>query len=117
MLSVGLSLADLLTALTRNNADQDAGFVEHHGQEVVVYSQAQLHNMVDIDNVEVKQVEGAAITVNDVAQMLIDKELCTGVEYRYGCRRVASARSHGNRWYYIFNLTCWFCRYGIGWSM
>lgn len=78
MLSFDISMADLLAALERNNANQGAGYVERNGQEILVRSQAQLKSTLDIGNVVIKRIDGAPISVNDIGEVAIGKELRTG---------------------------------------
>ncbi|OFA29952.1 cation transporter [Glaciecola punicea] len=84
MLSFGLSMQDLMTALERNNANQGAGFIERNGQQILVRSQAQLKSIADIGNVVVTQIDGVPITVNDIGSVAIGKELRTGAATREG---------------------------------
>src|SRR5690554_4972818 len=78
MLSFDISMADLLTALERNNANQGAGYVERNGQQILVRSQAQLKSTLDIGKVVIKRIDGAPISVNDIGEVVIGKELRTG---------------------------------------
>jgi len=84
MLSFGLSMQDLMTALERNNANQGAGFIERNGQQILVRSQAQLKSIADIGNVVVTQIDGVPVTVNDIGSVAIGKELRTGAATREG---------------------------------
>ncbi len=78
MLSFDISMAELLTALERNNANQGAGYVERNGQQILVRSQAQLKSTLDIGKVVIKRIDGAPISVNDIGEVVIGKELRTG---------------------------------------
>lgn len=78
MLSFDISMTDLLTALERNNANQGAGYVERNGQQILVRSQAQLKSTLDIGKVVIKRIDGAPISVNDIGEVVIGKELRTG---------------------------------------
>lgn len=78
MLSFDISMADLLAALERNNANQGAGYVERNGQQILVRSQAQLKSTLDIGKVVIKRIDGAPISVNDIGEVAIGKELRTG---------------------------------------
>jgi cobalt-zinc-cadmium resistance protein CzcA len=84
MLSFGLSMQDLITALERNNANQGAGFIERNGQQILVRSQAQLESIADIGNVVVTQIDGVPVTVRDIGGVAIGKELRTGAATREG---------------------------------
>jgi cobalt-zinc-cadmium resistance protein CzcA len=84
MLSFGLNMQDLVTALERNNTNQGAGFIQRNGQQILVRSQSQLESIVDIGQAVVKQIDGVPITVNDIGGVAIGKELRTGAATREG---------------------------------
>lgn len=84
MLNYGVSTDDLLRALERNNANQGAGYVERNGQQILVRSQAQLATIEDIGNVVVTLTNQSPVTVNDIADVAIGKELRTGAATREG---------------------------------
>ncbi len=84
MLNYGISTEDLFTALSRNNSNQGAGFIEQHGQQILVRSQAQLTDIQDIGNVVISLTNQIPVTVNDVATVVIGKELRTGAATREG---------------------------------
>jgi cobalt-zinc-cadmium resistance protein CzcA len=88
MLNFNLSMQDLLTALARNNANQGAGFVERNGQQILIRSQAQLKTLEDIGNVVVKRIDSIPVTVNDIGEVAIGKELRTGAATREGVETV-----------------------------
>src|SRR5690606_20824882 len=58
MLHFGVTNSQLLQALSRNNTNQGAGFVEQNGQQILVRSQAQLKGIKDIQDVVVKIFDG-----------------------------------------------------------
>ena len=78
MLNYGVSTDDLLRALERNNANQGAGYIERNGQQILVRSQARLSSVEDIGNVVVTLTNQSPVTVNDIAEVAIGKELRTG---------------------------------------
>lgn len=84
MLNYGVSTDDLLRALERNNANQGAGYIERNGQQILVRSQAQLATIEDIGNVVVTLTNQSPVTVNDIAEVAIGKELRTGAATREG---------------------------------
>ena len=84
MLNYGVSSDDLLRALERNNANQGAGYIERNGQQILVRSQAQLATIEDIGNVVVTLTNQSPVTVNDIAEVAIGKELRTGAATREG---------------------------------
>lgn len=78
MLHFGVTNSQLLQALSRNNTNQGAGFVEQNGQQILVRSQAQLKGIKDIQDVVVKIFDGTPVKIKDVAEVAIGKELRTG---------------------------------------
>ncbi|GBL02894.1 efflux RND transporter permease subunit [Glaciecola sp. KUL10] len=88
MLNFGVSLADVHEALARNNANQGAGFIERNGQQILVRSQGQLQTISDIENVVVKRVNSIPVTVKDIGNVAIGKELRTGAATQEGVETV-----------------------------
>jgi cobalt-zinc-cadmium resistance protein CzcA len=88
MLNYGVSTDDLLRALERNNANQGAGYIERNGQQILVRSQAQLSSIDDIGQVVVTLTNQSPVTVDDIAEVAIGKELRTGAATREGAETV-----------------------------
>jgi cobalt-zinc-cadmium resistance protein CzcA len=63
---------------SENNANQGAGYIERNGQQILVRSQARLSSVEDIGNVVVTLTNQSPVTVNDIAEVAIGKELRTG---------------------------------------
>lgn len=78
LVSLGVTLQDIVTALERNNANVGAGYIEKHGEQYLIRAPGQLKTLEDIGNVVVSTVAGAPIRVRDVAQVEIGRELRTG---------------------------------------
>jgi cobalt-zinc-cadmium resistance protein CzcA len=88
MLNFGVSTDNLLRALQRNNANQGAGYIERNGQQILVRSQAQLSSIDDIGQVVVTLTNQSPVTVDDIAEVAIGKELRTGAATREGAETV-----------------------------
>ncbi|RBP52678.1 efflux RND transporter permease subunit [Arenicella xantha] len=88
MLSFGVSLHDISQALLNNNDNRGAGYIERNGQQLLVRSPGQLHSIIDIEQVVVKNIEGAPVRVSDVADVAIGRELRTGAATRKGVETV-----------------------------
>jgi cobalt-zinc-cadmium resistance protein CzcA len=88
MLNFGVSTDNLLRALQRNNANQGAGYIERNGQQILVRSQAQLSSIDDISQVVVTLTNQSPVTVGDIAEVAIGKELRTGAATREGAETV-----------------------------
>jgi heavy metal efflux system protein len=79
-----LSLADVMRALERNNADIGAGYIERNGEQLLVRTPGRLGSTGDILNVAVGTKDGVAILIRDVAQVEFGKELRTGAATHNG---------------------------------
>ncbi|HEY0060645.1 MAG TPA: CusA/CzcA family heavy metal efflux RND transporter [Telluria sp.] len=82
--SHGLSLADVVTALERNNANVGAGYIEKEGEQYLLRAPGQVTSMEDIGNIVVSTIAGTSIRVKDVAEVGIGAELRTGAATRNG---------------------------------
>ncbi len=84
MISFGLGLADLVTALERNNLNVGAGYIEKRGEQYLVRIPGQIANLNEIGNIILGSRQGTPIRVKDVADILIGKELRTGAATQNG---------------------------------
>jgi heavy metal efflux system protein len=78
LLAHRLTLADLFTALERNNANVGAGYIERFGNQYLVRVPGQVSGLEDIRRIRVVTREGVPVTVNDVAEVSRGAELRTG---------------------------------------
>ncbi len=76
--SVGLSFADVLKALERNNTSVGAGYIERQGEGYVVSADGRLLTAEDIGNVVLATRGGTPVYLRNVAEVGIGKELRTG---------------------------------------
>ncbi|OWQ92243.1 CusA/CzcA family heavy metal efflux RND transporter [Roseateles aquatilis] len=76
--SYGLTLADVVMALERNNANVGAGYIERRGEQYLIRAPGQLRDAVDIGNVVLRTDAGVPVRVRDVAQVGIGRELRSG---------------------------------------
>lgn len=88
LLAYGVTLADLMKALEANNINVGAGYIETNGEEQLVRVPGQLANLDAIRRAVVATREGTPITVGDVAEVRIGKELRTGAATRDGIETV-----------------------------
>ena len=84
MLELGVGLQDVLNALRANNSDRGAGYIERNGQQLLVRSPGRLTSIADIENVVVRRYGTVPVTVADVAEVAIGRELRTGAATRNG---------------------------------
>ncbi|MBA2964674.1 MULTISPECIES: CusA/CzcA family heavy metal efflux RND transporter [Ramlibacter] len=78
MSAFGLSLADVVTALEKNNSNQGAGYIERRGEQYLVRAPGQVRSMEDIREVIIGTAQGQPIRVRDIAEVELGRELRTG---------------------------------------
>ncbi len=74
----GLSLADVVDALEKNNGNQGAGYIERRGEQYLVRAPGQVQSMQDIRDIIVGTAQGQPIHVRDIASVDLGRELRTG---------------------------------------
>ncbi|TXJ10283.1 MAG: CusA/CzcA family heavy metal efflux RND transporter [Acinetobacter sp.] len=78
MQQLQISLTDLQTALTENNENRGAGFIEENGQQFTVRVPNTLNSLADIENILVSNNAAYPIRVADIATVTIGHDLRTG---------------------------------------
>jgi len=78
LLAFGLTLHDVVEALEKNNASVGAGYIERNGEQYLIRSPGQLAGLADIAQVIVTRRDGVPITVGDVADVALGKQLRSG---------------------------------------
>jgi heavy metal efflux system protein len=78
LIEYGLSLHDLLAALTRNNANVGAGYIEKSGEQYLIRAPGQVADMAQIGSIVLGSNDGVPIYIRDVAEVTLGKELRTG---------------------------------------
>lgn len=76
--SYSLTLADIVTALDRNNNNVGAGYIERRGEQFLIRAPGQVRSIEDMKNVILSNVQGVPIRIRDVANVEIGRELRTG---------------------------------------
>ncbi|HEX5048337.1 MAG TPA: CusA/CzcA family heavy metal efflux RND transporter [Gammaproteobacteria bacterium] len=84
MLAFGLVFDDIVDALERNNTNVGAGYIERNGEQYLVRSPGQITDIAAIERVIVAHRGGVPITVHDVADVGLGKQLRTGAATRDG---------------------------------
>ena len=80
----GLGWVDLVHALERNNANVGAGFIERHGEQVLVRVPGQVASLADIADIVVTQAGGAPVRVRDLADVTLGQALRNGAATENG---------------------------------
>lgn len=78
LLAFKLTLADISSALDRNNSNIGAGYIEQRGEQWLVRSPGQLQNLEDISRLIIAKRDDAPVRLGDVADVYLGKELRTG---------------------------------------
>jgi cobalt-zinc-cadmium resistance protein CzcA len=82
--SYGLTLADVVTALERNNTNVGAGYIEKEGEQYLVRAPGQIQTVDDMKNIVIATIGGVAVRIQDVAEVGIGRELRTGAATKNG---------------------------------
>lgn len=80
----GLSLAELVNALQKNNTSQGAGFIERQDEQYLVRAPGQVQGTQEIGEIIVGRADGQAVRVRDVAVVSLGRELRTGAATENG---------------------------------
>ena len=80
----GLTMADFVSALERNNANVGAGYIERYGEQYLVRVPGQATGVEDLRAVIVASRNGVPIRVADVADVGLGQELRTGAATENG---------------------------------
>ncbi|MGP9802227.1 efflux RND transporter permease subunit [Rheinheimera sp. NSM] len=78
LLAFNLTLADITSALSRNNSNAGAGYIEQRGEQWLVRSPGQLRNLEDISALVIAKRDDAPVRLRDVADVYFGKELRSG---------------------------------------
>lgn len=84
LISFGLTLQDVISALEQNNLNVGAGYIEQRGEQYLVRLPGQIGNLDEIGNIMLGSRQGTPIRIKDVADILIGKELRTGAATQNG---------------------------------
>lgn len=78
LMSYGLTLADIVRAVERNNENVGAGYIEKRGEQYLVRVPGQAGSTEDLANIVLANSGGVPVRVRDVARVDIGRELRTG---------------------------------------
>ena len=74
----GLTFRDLMTALSDNNSNIGAGYIERNGEQYLIRSPGQVAGIEDIANIVVGNRDGVPLHIHDVAEVFLGEELRNG---------------------------------------
>ncbi|MGE0559082.1 MAG: efflux RND transporter permease subunit [Burkholderiales bacterium] len=78
LVAYGLGLHDLMEALTKNNANVGAGYIEKSGEQYLIRAPGQVTTLEEIRDIVIRGYSGVPLRIRDVAEVLEGKELRTG---------------------------------------
>lgn len=84
LISLGLTLQDVISALERNNLNVGAGYIEKSGEQNLVRVPGQIASLQDIGEIILGSRQGVPVRIKDVADVLIGKELRSGAATQNG---------------------------------
>ncbi len=84
----GISFREIIAALSRNNSNAGAGYIEHNGGQYLIRAPGQVFDLSDIENIVVGTRNGIPIYIKDVANVHLGKELRTGSATQNGAETV-----------------------------
>jgi cobalt-zinc-cadmium resistance protein CzcA len=84
LLAYGVSPRDLIEAIENNNANRGAGYVERSGAQYLIRTPGQVAGLQDIERIVIRQFNGLPVTVGDVAEVSIGRNLRSGAATENG---------------------------------
>ena len=84
LLAFKLTLDDLAEALSQNNSNVGAGYIERNGEQWLIRSPGQLTSVEDIAQLVIAKRDDGPVRVKDVAEVAIGKQLRTGAATQDG---------------------------------
>lgn len=84
LVAFGLSMADVVAAIERNNANAGGGVLVRDWEQVYLRGVGLLQDLPDIERVVLKTRDGTPVTVRDVAEVVIGSEPRQGAVTRDG---------------------------------
>ncbi|WP_437666736.1 efflux RND transporter permease subunit [Sorangium sp. So ce1182] len=78
LVGYGLSFRDVLDAVGANNANAGGGYIEHRGEQYLIRTTGLVKGEEDLRGIVVGHHGGAPIRVEDVAEVIVGRELRTG---------------------------------------
>jgi cobalt-zinc-cadmium resistance protein CzcA len=84
LMAFNITFRDVMVALTKNNANVGAGYLEHRGEQYLIRAPGQVVSEEEIANIVIGTHRGVPIHIHDVAEVQIAKELRTGAATKNG---------------------------------
>ena len=84
LVAYGLSLQDLIAALSRNNANAGAGYIERSGEQYLIRVLGQIESVEALPDIVVANRDGIPVRLGEVAEVVEGSELRTGAATENG---------------------------------
>jgi cobalt-zinc-cadmium resistance protein CzcA len=84
LLAYGFTFRDVIEALTHNNANIGAGYIERRGEQYLIRAPGQIQELADIRRIVVGHHQGTPVHLDAVATVALGNELRTGAATRDG---------------------------------
>ncbi len=84
LISFGLGFQDIVTALSLNNLNVGAGYIEKSGEQYLVRVPGQVTDMIEIGEIVLASRQGVPVRIKDVADVMLGKELRSGAATQDG---------------------------------
>lgn len=84
----GLTLADVVAALERNNSNVGAGYIEKQGEQLLIRLPGQVVGLSDIGNIALATIQGVTVRMRDIGTIDIGRELRNGAATENGAEVV-----------------------------
>ncbi len=84
LISFGLSLQDVVTALELNNQNIGAGYIEKSGEQYLIRVPGQVANLDEIGEIILSSRQSIPVRIKDVADVILGKELRSGAATQNG---------------------------------
>ena len=78
LLAFKITMQQVIETLLKNNQNVGAGYIEKNGEQWLVRSNGQINNMEEIGQIVITKRDDAPVTINDVADVRLGKQLRTG---------------------------------------
>jgi len=84
LLAYGFTFRDILNALSRNNTNVGAGYIERRGEQYLIRAPGQVQELADIQRIVVGNHQGTPTRLDSVADVTLGHELRTGAATQDG---------------------------------
>ncbi len=78
LVAFGLSFRDVMHALSTNNANVGAGYIERRGEQYLVRAPGQVTSIEDLQRLVVGTHDGVPVYLTDIGDVILGRELRTG---------------------------------------